>query len=156
MTLDLSFKQGEHICCHEEDGFPDRSYAVDVWLLLQHLYKTGRTTGGKIPINKFDVDKMMTEKCWADKRPESADDTSGMFSPQQLLNDPTISAIHTGKLEQCDIRYPVLILEHSDGSFGLVDGMHRLVKCVQQSLTDILAIKLTREDLEAAEWNGES
>ncbi|KAJ3073345.1 hypothetical protein HDU98_001758 [Podochytrium sp. JEL0797] len=156
MPIDLPFAEGDHISNCTDDDHPERSFSVDVFTLLQVLEPRLEKDAEWIPVSTFNPD-IMNGKCWGDKKPASPADFSNSFSPQQLLDDPSISPLHWAKLEKCDIQYPILILEHADAVgtadfISLVDGMHRLVKCVQQKMEKVNVIKVSKEEIQRATW----
>ena len=64
---------------------------------------------------------------WSSRPPEPLFD----LRPRAVLDDPAVHAIHAERVRTADLRFPMDAMAHGS-RLCLLDGMHRLVRHVQQ------------------------
>jgi len=69
-------------------------------------------------------------------------------SPRQVRDDPAGFPEHLARVLASDPRYPIHLVEHR-GRLVVLDGFHRLLKAAIEGRTEIDAMVLSREDLDA-------
>lgn len=75
---------------------------------------------------------------------ELVDSNHQFVTPNQVLNDPSISIEHYNRILQANLKYPILVDVHYD----VLDGLHRLAKAYKQGKKKIKVKILTRDVLE--------
>lgn len=66
----------------------------------------------------------LKKKLWSDKDKEN---TEHSFSPNEVMNKPSISKLHYKNIKDANLEYPILI--YKDGKeWDILDGLHRLAK----------------------------
>ena len=70
------------------------------------------------------------------------------YSPQEILDNPHVSATHYNRISNADCSYPILIYRNlNDGWQSILDGLHRLAKAKLQGIPTIPVRYITRRQL---------
>ena len=79
-----------------------------------------------------DLSSTFTEKIWAN---DDGEDTSIL----EVLNAPEKSKTHIRMINDANLAYPILLAYKTDGSYDVIDGMHRLAKIYQKKGSTVKA-----------------
>jgi len=96
--------------------YSDGKYIYLVDLMFMYV-NNGNTKSKKISTKK--LYNQLSDRCWANH-----------ISPIEVIRDPDISAKDWIRINNADLRYPIMIDGRIDQNhnFNIVDGMHRLSK----------------------------
>lgn len=72
--------------------------------------------------------------CWSDGTPHSI----------MMDRDPEKFVTHKRRISEADLSYPIIVLE---GELDILDGMHRLCKCIEKGLSTIECFILTKSEM---------
>ncbi|KAJ3080563.1 hypothetical protein HDU99_008031 [Rhizoclosmatium hyalinum] len=126
------------------------TYVVDIHTLI---HQTVNHPTQSIRVSDLPIE-WMTQKCWTNMEgPNVPRPAPDLFSPQELLDDPSKSPQHWKQLQECDMSYPILLTNAPDGSWNMVNGKHRYIKSVLEKSEFVIARIVSLEDLDAAKWD---
>lgn len=72
--------------------------------------------------------------CWSDGTPHSI----------MMDRDPERFSGHKKRITEADLHYPIIVME---GELDIMDGMHRLCKCIQEGRPTIECFILSKLEL---------
>jgi hypothetical protein len=67
------------------------------------------------------------------------------ITPQEVVSDMDKFPYHRDKILNADTSYPIDIMRNKKGNWGILDGLHRLVKLHLDKETEILVRKIPPE-----------
>jgi hypothetical protein len=68
-----------------------------------------------------------------------------VITPNEVINNPEKYLFHWKKIQECDTQYPLDIMKNKSGRWGILDGLHRLVKLHLNGEVKVKVRKIPRE-----------
>ena len=125
-------------------GFGLKTYNVEE---LWKISKNNKTR--KVPIDEL-RDQLESPK-WSYKADGEPD-----YAPMDIIKNPNLSSIHTNRITNADMNYPILVYRNIQNNWQkVVDGLHRLAKAMVQEHRTINVKYITKRQLTKAEASAE-
>ncbi len=117
------------------------SWRKDIIYDIEKLWKLDKGRP-QFSIEISDLNKILKRTLWSTKEGLSKDDKSleKSISPMDVLRNPSISKYHKNSIKYADLSYPIILLVLDDGTFDVIDGIHRLAKAYSKGDDTIEAV----------------
>lgn len=96
----------------------------------------------KVPVEDMHIDELL----WIFDVPFWEDEQGNIvITPNEVINHPDQYPSHRERIEASDTSYPIDIMKNKKGKWLTLDGLHRLVKLVQQNKSTVRVRKIPPE-----------
>ena len=96
----------------------------------------------EVPVEDMKVDELL----WILDVPFWEDDQGNIvLTPNEVLQSLDQYPEHRDLLEKCDTSYPLDIMKNPKGEWGILDGLHRFAKLIQEGKTVVRVRKIPPE-----------
>lgn len=103
----------------------------------------------ELPIEEFT--EFLNQKAWNYQIEKTKRVSSVQYSPQEILDNPNLSASHYNRISNADLSYPILVYRNVlEGWQRIIDGLHRLARAYMLGQKTIHVKYITRRQLTKA------